>query len=865
MRRIGFYCCLLWALLGCEGEHFITDAGYRAMVEADFLRKKALFGDRAEELYAVFDEPMTRAEREALTFLFAYSTVSDIAYWGGDFLLENARLSLRAREEMPWGREVPEEVFRHFVLPVRGNNEALDSSRRVFYEALRERVARCASMEEAALEVNHWCHEHVVYKPTNARTASPLATMRATYGRCGEESIFALAALRSVGIPARQIYTPRWAHCDDNHAWIEVWVNGGWKYLGACEPEPRLDMAWFTSPVRQAVYVVADVFGKYAGDEELVKTDGDNSIVNVTGRYTPSVRTVVRVVDAKGRPEEGAKVDYRVFNYGEFYPVATLRTDAAGEAALTLGRGDVLVWAWKDGRFGFEPFRVDEREELTVALRHTAGDMGLEFGSVFAPPAASRLAATASDAERAANDRRLAREDSLREAYIATFPSAEALARGAERLGVDAGEWGRLVAAARGNHAEVARFVEGTPAAERPVAMALLAAVPEKDLQDTPAEVWAAHLRDALPYRGRPLFEEYILNPRVDDELLTAYRAPLRAWLEAEGVADAAALAGRVRRLRGTDSLYVSRCVIPPEGVARAGVADGRSRAVFFVAACRTLGIPARLNPMTGAPEWFEEGAWRASGVAAEDVAAKGSLMVVRDGGPVADPRYFLHFTVARVERDGLRTIDLGSDAAVDMGAGASCSRIFARPVELEAGHYVLLTGNRHSSGAVHTRMVPFEVEAGRTTTLRMVVPACPEERRVLGWVTLPPELAGLAADGRALLAVVDAGTEPTNHFLRDMAASKADFEAAGAPLRFFFKDEASRARFRAEDFRPFPENLFFGVDADGQLLERLAGELALEAADNLPLVLVVNGRGEVTFLSQGYCVGLGAQALKGL
>lgn len=50
--------------------------------------------------------------------------------------------------------------------------------------------------------------------------------MKTAYGRCGEESTFTVAALRSVGIPARQVYTPRWAHTDDNHAWVEAWVNG---------------------------------------------------------------------------------------------------------------------------------------------------------------------------------------------------------------------------------------------------------------------------------------------------------------------------------------------------------------------------------------------------------------------------------------------------------------------------------------------------------------------------------------------------------------------------------------------------------------------------------------------------------------
>ena len=60
-------------------------------------------------------------------------------------------------------------------------------------------------------------------------------------GRCGEESTLAVSAMRSVGIPARQCYVPRWAHCDDNHAWVEVWADGDWHYLGACEPEPVLD------------------------------------------------------------------------------------------------------------------------------------------------------------------------------------------------------------------------------------------------------------------------------------------------------------------------------------------------------------------------------------------------------------------------------------------------------------------------------------------------------------------------------------------------------------------------------------------------------------------------------------------------
>jgi len=64
------------------------------------------------------------------------------------------------------------------------------------------------TMYDAVLEINHWCHEMATYRPADARTSSPLATINSGYGRCGEESVLAVAALRSAGIPSRQVYTP---------------------------------------------------------------------------------------------------------------------------------------------------------------------------------------------------------------------------------------------------------------------------------------------------------------------------------------------------------------------------------------------------------------------------------------------------------------------------------------------------------------------------------------------------------------------------------------------------------------------------------------------------------------------------------
>ncbi|MDR2148957.1 MAG: transglutaminase-like domain-containing protein, partial [Tannerella sp.] len=270
------------------GGHFLSDPAYRNRVQEAFEQKKTLFADSS--LFAVFNGELTGAEREALEFLYAYMPIGDIADYAGDYYLANVRSSFRAREEMPWGDSVPEQIFRHFVLPIRVNNENLDDSRMVFYEELKDRVQHL-SLYDAVLEVNHWCHEKVIYQPSDSRTSSPMASVKTAFGRCGEESTFTVAALRSVGIPARQVYTPRWAHTDDNHAWVEAWVNGKWRFMGACEPEPVLDLGWFNAPASRGLLMHTNVFGDYGGPEEMIRQTACFTEINVIENYAPAAKT----------------------------------------------------------------------------------------------------------------------------------------------------------------------------------------------------------------------------------------------------------------------------------------------------------------------------------------------------------------------------------------------------------------------------------------------------------------------------------------------------------------------------------------------------------------------------------------------
>lgn len=124
---------------------------------------------------------------EAMDFLYEYMNLADKADYSEDFFRQNTEVALKARREMPWGKQVPDQLFRHFVLPVRVNNERLDEFRMMYYDTLKARVAGM-SMHDAALEINHWCHEKVTYTPSDPRTSSPIASMLNGEGRCGEES-----------------------------------------------------------------------------------------------------------------------------------------------------------------------------------------------------------------------------------------------------------------------------------------------------------------------------------------------------------------------------------------------------------------------------------------------------------------------------------------------------------------------------------------------------------------------------------------------------------------------------------------------------------------------------------------------------
>ena len=859
----------------CGSTHFLSEKSYRDTVHKDYQARMKETGGR----FSPEGLKTTQEEREALEFLYAYMPQADVADYPAEFYLANVRKSLQAREEMGW--EVPEREFRHFVLPLRTNNEDLDSARLVFYDELKARV-KGMSMKEAVLEVNHWCHEKMTYQPSDGRTHAPLASVKNALGRCGEESTFCVAALRSVGIPARQVYTPRWAHQESNHAWVEAWADGEWVFIGACEPEPVLNLGWFNAPASRAMLTHTKVFGKYDGPEEVVLRTPGYTEINLIENYAKAAQIGFRVVSAAGAPVEGARVDFCIYNSSQFYPSVSKYTDADGRTYLSAGLGDMLVWASKDGAYGYVKVHFGTDTEATITLDSPVGVSEL---LAIVPPVEDVVLPPVTPAQRAENDRRMAYEDSVRKAYMATFPDQAAAAAFVEELGLPA-QASRLVVSSAGNGKTITNFLRQAPDKDR--AVRLLSSLSQKDLSDVPADIlWDSYNAT-----------ESILSPRIESEFLSPYKGwflnniPADLQEKFKGGGDpgegARAILAWIRdNVKVDEDPLFWDIPISPKGVWEGKVANPRSRDLLAIALGRTFGVELRRDRLTGAMQYNAEkpgavpqapgfgpggprpGGPGPGGPGGPFMGPRGDWRTIDLGSAteVADAptgRVELTYTpVEGVERPeySISRIVNGRPEAVFLGMGGGRRRGGANSADVPEGDYLLCSGKRLSDGSTPVTVQLFHVAAGDDIQVPIIIETVLEEVKEVG--TFQPVGALSAAEGWYAAAVLDVGLEPTNHLLNDLSAARAALEKWGRPIYLVATSEAQLERLHSEidsgRFGTLPSTVVFCIDKDGSVLNNLCKNLPLRA-DQLPLVIVANADGRVVFTSQGYTIGMGAK-----
>lgn len=774
-------------------------------------------------------------------WLYTSMNIADKANHSRAFWERNVELALETRRDMPWGKIIPAREWLHFVLPVRVNNELPDTSRMAFYREIGPRVKNM-TMEQAALEVNHWAHEKATYRPSDARTSSPLATVRTTFGRCGEESTLVVAAMRAVGIPARQIYTPRWAHTDDNHAWVEVWVDGSWHFLGACEPEPVLDLGWFNEPASQGLLMATNVIGKYDGPEQQIYRDSCYTRINITDNYARTRKASVKVVDKSGRPAAHTPVSFRIYNYAEFYPLFSTLTDANGHAELVCGYGDVLAWATSpDGtEYGMVRIAASDTEDALLTLSANPLELPLEI--IITPPAPSPLKPKITPEQIAANDARKKAEDSIRNSTMARFLTKNK----ADALVVDWADDAEFVAhvlaESYGNHSVMTRFISAVPHNRRHEARVWLENLRAKDWRDI---TW-------------PIIDDFFLsrtssiNPRIANESLSPWLKEFDKEITTElrkGLSESPAAVEKwiLKNIRIDDDHNPNHFCIAPEAVLRTRTADTHSRDIFYVALCRWLGFDAQIDPVTSqvlarqSPDDEYHIAFSIANKPAESINVK---FAYDPEATPTNPKYYRHFTISEIVNGQPQLLNYPEDA--------DWRSVFSSGIDLQAGIYLLTTGRRLADGSVKTQLTEFKVNpTDSVVEVPLIIPVETNNISIIGSFNADP-LLPLTGRGIFVAAFIKPNHEPSAHFINELCDNKAQIEKLGRSIILITASD-DEAQYISNQYE-LPKNVKLTTNTDFTWLADLATEFEQEFNnDTLPISIVADSFNRVMYLSKGY------------
>lgn len=798
-------------------------------IEKEFSDRMAEFpayADSVVKAIEVLDEKIALS----LKYLYAAMPVSDIGNYVTGIYEDYARCSVKLFEENEEVRNLPEEMFLNYILYHRVNEEEIAPCRSLFHDEISTFIGGKKGISKA-LEVNYWCAKEATYKASDDRSASAFSVYEKGHGRCGEESVFAVNAYRSVGIPARQVYAPKWSHCDDNHAWVEIFVEDKWQYLGACEPEPILNRGWFTHAAARGMMIHSRWFDSVLPKEEvIVEEEGMVTMLNQLSRYANTVLIKINAEDEGGKPLAGIKLYCEVLNYGNLSPVAVLETDTNGEAILRTGKGSLhLSFIHK----GIPVVKLIDTsgEESTFTIckgRDSAVINKYEEMDFSAPSDEGAKVAILSKEEQDQNKERLHELSIIREKKIEQYENPA-----------------------------IVRFLSNGTKQELPWKREMINIISEKDRDDISEEVLVDSFTRSISFKDewdREIFVSYVQNPRIEDEVLSPFRREILDFLgEDERKSfkrNPVSIMNYITENISSKPKEERKSVLTkPAAALRLGIASKESKKILFVAIARTLGIPARLHPITGVPQYFKTGSFHPVYSADEKT---GTLYM--EGFTEEDWKDTINYGLAKMEMENFTPIHPENLEEGEKGV-----------INLLVGTYRLITTNRLPNGNQAARIIYFEIKEDEKTRIKLSLRSVNLDEMLTRLALEDFTLMGdkevnyreITAKNSHIIMWLDPGKEPTEHILNELMELAVTYKQVASKVSFVLsnrdKEENSTLK---KLMKTIPEIKIYYSDS-GELVEKLGRRMYVDF-EKRPFILVTDKEGLGVFGASGYQVGMG-------
>jgi len=370
-------------------------------------------------------------------------------------------------------------------------------------------------------------------------------------------------------------------------------------------------------------------------------------------------------------------------------------------------------------------------------------------------------------------------------------------------------------------------------------------------------------------FRGNEdIWEKYVLSGRVANEMMVSsqelYQLNRDLKLSPTGIREE--ILKKIKIDNAANAF--SRAPLTPVGVLELQIADQKSRDIFFVAMCRASGCAARLQPETLAPQFWTGKEW-------EDVVWDTVQMAKQEKGYVHflnqssfEPKYNIHFTLGLFGDGVYRTLQFEEEKPIGK---------FAPRVEVPAGNYMLVTGNRQQDGSVLCRVSYFEIKPGETKEVAVKVRDLqiaeqPWGKLESGSFDVKPlrdrkntKLSQLTNSKPFVIIFIEPDKEPTKHVMADIQAMRDHFEKWAGSIIFALQPGKTSPLFNPAMFPGLPSQSIFVWDNDGNLLQQIGKLKSTSLENDLPVIISGDEKENLFYFSKGYRIGVGEQLVKRL
>ena len=188
---------------------------------------------------------------------------------------------------------------------------------------------------------------------------------------------------------------------------------------------------------------------------------------------------------------------------------------------------------------------------------------------------------------------------------------------------------------------------------------------------------------------------------------------------------------------------------------------------------------------------------------------------------------------------------------------------------QLREGTYRLITSNRLSTGRILVDIQFLEIK--EKTVIGLDFPEKSLDLRILGDLNRQKLTALIKSKNctakatqenfNIVLAIIEPDKEPSKHVLNDIQKVKNDLDKLNSTYIFIIQKKNLSATFKAEDYNLPYNSAFVVVEENPKSLLNI--NIEKESKNALPMVLIINKKGEIIYHSEGYKIGIGNDILK--